>query len=340
MQQSVVIRADGSHRIGAGHIARMCHLADRLQNSGSRVTFVSHASDGCDALVKARGHGLILLPPVSQGSSPHAASAVCGLGPHLIVNDIRDTSDHYMRLLRMTGAQIINFDDRGAGAELADLLVDANRLPEEAAEVARLCAFFGPDAIVLDEAFERAHRRPKIVRDRVETLLVFMGGSDPAGLTLRALEVLERLDPAWRTTVVLGYAFRKRPEVEALAAQRPNVEIVVGPGDLASRMHEADMALCSGGIAMFELACVGTPSIVWCQVAHERRNARLLAGRGIVRCVGLGDEPQIEAVAEALRALANDTAARCAMSKAGKETVDGRGLDRVMEAIEQCVPQS
>jgi spore coat polysaccharide biosynthesis predicted glycosyltransferase SpsG len=337
MQRHAVVRADGGHEIGTGHLARTLLLADRLKESGARVTFASYSVDGCAALLQRCGHELVLLPPISQGSSARAASAVCALEPGLIVNDIRDTSAEYMRRLCTSGAGIVNFDDRGEGAALADVLVDANRRPEEAAGAPNACVLFGPDYIVLDERFDEAHGRPKAVRDRVEEVLVFMGGSDPAGLTLRALDVLEQLDPEWHTTVVLGYAFRDREEAQQRAARVRNADVVVGPADLAARMAQADMALCSGGIAMFELACVGTPSIVWCQVPHEFDNARLLAERGIVRCLGLGDEVAAGAAADALAALANDAAARRAMSEAGKRTVDGRGLGRVMEAIEQCV---
>jgi spore coat polysaccharide biosynthesis protein SpsF len=242
-----------------------------------------------------------------------------------------------MQRLRTSGAEILNFDDRGDGAALADVLVDANRLPEEAAGVPNVRALFGPDYIVLDERFAQAHERPKVIRERVEEVLVFMGGSDPAGLTLRALDALEQLDPEWHTTVALGYAFQDCEEAQRRAARAPNVEVVVGPADLAAPMAQADMALCSGGIAMFEVACVGTPSIVWCQVPHELHNARLFTERGIVRCLGLGDEVEAGAAADALETLANDAAARRAMSEAGKRAVDGRGLNRVMEAIEQCV---
>ncbi len=340
MQRSVVIRADGGHQIGTGHFARMFRLADRFNQSGSTVTFVSQSLDGCAGLFERRSHELILLPPISEGSSAQAASAVGALEPDLILNDVRDTSDDYMRALRAGGARIVNFDDWGAGAALADLLVDANRLPEETDDGANPRVLFGPDYIVLDEAFEQAHGRPKPIRGRVEEFLVFMGGSDPAGLTLEALRAIELLEPEWHTTVVLGYAFQDRAEVEALAARCRNAEVVAGADDLAPRMHGADMALSSGGIAMFELACVGTPSIVRCQVPHELENARLFADRGIVRCLGLGSGLGAEAVAQALSALAADAAARRAMSEAGKRTVDGRGLSRVMEAIEQCVQQS
>ncbi len=337
MQRTVAIRADGGHEVGTGHLARMLRLAGRLHGSGSRVTFVSRALDGCAELFEGLPHGLILLPPVAEGPSARAATAACALGPDLVVNDVRDTSDEYMRALGTSGAQIVNFDDRGPGAGLADLLVDANRLPDEADQVPNPAALFGPDYMVLDEAFEQAHARPRRVRERVEEFLVFMGGSDPAGLTLRALGALELLGEAWHTSVVLGYGFRDRLEVEALAARLGNVEFVVGARDLAPRMERADLALCSGGIAMFELACVGTPSVVWCQVPHEVHNARLFSERGAVRCLGLGNGVTTEAAAEALAGLADDGAARRAMGEAGKRTVDGRGLTRVMEAIEQCV---
>jgi spore coat polysaccharide biosynthesis predicted glycosyltransferase SpsG len=345
MRRSVVIRADGGRHVGTGHLARMLRLAQRLSQSGGTVTFVSRpldarSLDGCSGLLEAGGYGLVLLPPISDSSGAQAASAVSALEPDLILNDVHDTSHAYMRALRATGARLVNFDDRGAGAWLADVLVDANRAPEEASEAGGARALFGPDYIVLDEAFERAHRLPKGVRERVEELLVFMGGSDPAGLTLRALRAIERLDTPWHTTVVLGYAYQDRAEAVALAARCRHVDVVSGADDLAPRMQGADMALCSGGITMFELACVGTPAVVWCQVPHELDNARTLAGHGIVRCLGLGDAVTAEAVAQSLVMLAGDVPARRAMSEAGKRAVDGRGLSRVVEAIEQCVLQS
>ena len=340
MRRSVVIRADGGYRVGTGHLARMLRLANRLSQSGGTVTFVSRSLNGCAGLVEAGGHALVLLPPISEGSGAQAASAVGALEPNLILNDVRDTSHGYMHALQATGARMVNFDDRGPGSWLADVLVDANRLPKDASEAGNARALFGPDYIVLDEAFERSHRLPKGVREGVEELLIFMGGTDPAGLTLRALRMLERLAPPWHTTVVLGYAYQDHAEAVALAARCRRVDVVSGADDLAPRMQGADMALCSGGITRFELACVGTPAIVWCQVPHELENARLLAESGVVRCLGLGDEVGDEAVVQALVMLAGDVPARRAMSEAGKRAVDGRGLSRVAEIIEQCVLQS
>ena len=337
--RSLVFRADGDHQIGTGHFARALRLAERLSGSGDRVTFVSHSIDGCAGLIERRGYGLILLPPISEGSSVQAASAVGALEPHFVLNDVRDTTTEYMQSLRSTGARTVNFDDRGPGAVLADLLIDANRLPDEAADVTPP-ALFGPEYIVLDESFERAHRPPKGVRDRVEELFVFAGGSDPADLTLKALEAIEQLEPAWHTTVVLGYAYRRHAEAAALAERCRRVDLVVGPEDLAPWMQEADLALCSGGIGMFEVVCVGTPALVGCQVPHELHNVRLLEKRGAVRGLGLAGELTAGEIAAVLGGLADDVAARRAMSEVGKQVVDGRGLDRVVEAIEQCVKQS
>lgn len=340
MRRAVVIRADGGHQIGTGHITRSLRLADRLRGDGSTVTFVSQSIDGCAELIERRGHGLILLPPISKGSGVQAATVVGTLEPDIVFTDVRDTTAAYMDGLRRTGARLVNFDDRGEGAALADVLIDANRPAAEAAEVSGPRALFGPEYIVLDESFERAHRLPKGVRERVEEVLVFMGGSDPAGLTLTALEAIEQLEPEWHTSVVLGYGFARHAEAAALGARCRNVDLLSAPADLAYRMQEADVALCSGGIAMFELACVGTPAVVLCQVEHEVRNAEFFVERGAVRCLGLGGECDSEAIAEALRALVDDVDARRAMSEAGKRIVDGRGLSRVVEAVETCVQRS
>jgi spore coat polysaccharide biosynthesis predicted glycosyltransferase SpsG len=340
MQGSVVIRADGGHAVGTGHLTRMLRLADRLTQSGGHVTFVSRSPDGAAALCEQRGHALILLPPISEGSGAQAASAISALEPDLIVNDIRNTPEEYMQALQVSGASIVNFDDRGVGASLADVLVDANRRAEDARSITgpRMC--FGPQYMVLDEAFAHAHRLPKGVRERIEEVVVFMGGSDPAGLTLRALQAIELLEPDWHTTVLLGYGYEDHAKASALAAKCRNVDLVAGPEDTAATMQAADMALCSGGIVMFELACVGTPSIVSCQVAHELDNARRFVGWGAAQCLGFGDACRSQDMAVALRSLAADAAARRAISDAGKRLVDGCGLNRVMEVIEACVQQS
>ena len=55
---------------------------------------------------------------------------------------------------------------------------------------------------------------------------------------------------------------------------------------------------------------------------------------------GPGDEVGDEAVVQALVMLAGDVPARRAMSEAGRRAVDGRGLSRVVEIIEQCALQS
>jgi len=340
MQGSVVIRADGGHAIGTGHLTRTLHLADRLAQSGAQVTFVSHLPDGAAALCEQRGHALILLPPISEGSGAQAASAISALEPGLIINDIRNTPEEYMEALRTSGAAIVNFDDRGAGAPLADVLVDANRPAEEAGSIAGPWACFGPDYMVLDEAFAHAHRLPKGVRDGVEEVVVFMGGSDPAGLTLKTLRAIELLEPAWHTTVLLGYGYEDHAKASALAAKCRNVDLVAGPEGLAASMQAADMALCSGGIVMFELACVGTPPIVCCQVAHELDNARRFVEWGAAQCLGFGDACRSQDMADALRSLAADASARRTMSVVGKRVVDGCGLNRVMEVIDACVQQS
>jgi hypothetical protein len=102
MQRHAVVRADGGHEIGTGHLARTLLLADRLKESGARVTFASYSVDGCAALLQRCGHELVLLPPISQGSSVRAASAVCALEPALIVNDIRDTWAEYVPAHRLS----------------------------------------------------------------------------------------------------------------------------------------------------------------------------------------------------------------------------------------------
>jgi spore coat polysaccharide biosynthesis predicted glycosyltransferase SpsG len=99
----------------------------------------------------------------------------------------------------------------------------------------------------------------------------------------------------------------------------------------ARSIAAADVAVVAGGMTMYEACCAGTPAIVTITAENQRRAVDALAQRGAIRVVSDGD------YRAALDALTADDLR--AMSRLGMELIDGRGCERVAEAMLELVRQ-
>ena len=201
-----------------------------------------------------------------------------------MINDIKDTPEDYIRGLSLADITVVNFDDWGEGRKFADVIFDANVLPRNNVQ-GKTEFYMGPDYMALDPAFEEYHTRAKTSARRAEKLMIMMGGADPLRLTDRVFQALRPKLKDFEITLVIGFG-NQRFAAEAEAAAMDNVRLLKGSSSLAQHMYEADLALISGGITMFEMAAVGTPAIVLCQAEHEVVNARLLEDRALAAKVG------------------------------------------------------
>lgn len=90
-------------------------------------------------------------------------------------------------------------------------------------------------------------------------ILITMGGSDPEGFTLQALEAV--INEKISVTVIISEVAGTFNTVKALAAKNPGVEIVTHTGNIANMMGAHKIILLNGGLTRYEACAVGTPFI-------------------------------------------------------------------------------
>jgi spore coat polysaccharide biosynthesis predicted glycosyltransferase SpsG len=101
---------------------------------------------------------------------------------------------------------------------------------------------------------------------------------------------------------------------------------------MARLMAAADLAVCAGGSTMWDLACMGVPFIPIVIADNQRQAAAAMARDGY---------PAIEIAAvprelpAAMAALAADAGRREALSRRGRQLVDGHGAERVCAALRE-----
>lgn len=322
----VLVRADGGAGIGLGHVTRCLALAGALRARGAEVVFVTSPEDPAVlAKIKAAG-GLVETFP--KGADEDAAIAfllaVAAKAPtRLVVADSYRVEPKHRRAIMAAGLKLLALDDFGSGAVDADFVLSPNLTA--GADARRL---FGPRYALLRPEFPAAAGRP-LEKAGVPRILVTMGGSDPAGLTREAWKALDAAPGSFALDLLVGAA---NPQAGALArdaaAARHETVAHHDPADVPGLMRRAALAVSAAGSTCWELACLGVPSIVLVTADNQKGVAEGLVKSGFaVRADG------VSAAATQAAALLADPARLKAMSAAGKALVDGRGAERVAEAV-------
>lgn len=274
-QRRVVFVVAGYPAIGMGHVFRSLMLAHEISNH--KVFFVcTKESELAASNIAARDYKTV----IQKGE---LWEDVLALGPDLVINDMLDTSRDYMERLKAAGIPVVNFEDEGPGAALADQVVNA--LYEEgkedgARENSRF--FYGHRYFCLRDEFIQAEQNA--FRPEPKCVLVTFGGTDMPDYTRQTLNVVEPLcrERGIAVRVVTGPGYAHRDElvrhIEELG--NPLIRFEYATNVMSRMMEGVDLAVCSAGRTVYELAHMRIPSIVLAQHEREARHTFARADHG------------------------------------------------------------
>ncbi len=329
---SILIRCEGGHAIGLGHVVRCLAIAAELRDRFSAaVRFALGGDEAAFALVRAEAFPV---DAVTATPSSHALDSVLAASPpDLVLMDLRTPFDHAeIEAIRKAGSRIAVLDDSSDRRLHADI------------------SFFPPPGAALDwagamgerhigfdwTALRRQFSPPPARRTRPQKLaLILAGGSDPAGIGRRFLASAARaLPPSWRIGMVIGAAAVEDDALEKLArALGSRLSLHRQVSDIAALMAEADLALASFGMTAYELAAVGVPTLLLCLSEDHRLSASFLAEEGAAEIAGIAQDVNDDTLDRAVARLARDEAARATLGRKAQGLVDGRGAGRIAAAL-------
>ena len=324
------IRTEGSSRVGLGHLFRTLTLARKIKETfGIKPVFWLSGGGVAAGMVKKSGFSLKIFGP---GRSPEQENKALllnlrnGCLPVLIVDLPRLEGYENRRGLLIT---IVNEKrDTRAG----DIVIDVFSQFRKKSFSSPGLYLSGPAYQVLREEFllYRKRYRP---RKRLRRILITFGGSDPYGATLKLIKIISRLPSGLSFTLLIGPAFSHR-----LPAQtRPsNLKIISSSRQMARLMSQYDLCISGFGVTAYELACLGVPTLVVGQVDRELNFIRHFCRRS--GAINLGSHRYLYPgkVKKVLDSVMDFQVRKKMWSKA-RQTVDGRGLERIIKAIATLV---
>ncbi|MEU4232458.1 hypothetical protein AB0F17_49870 [Nonomuraea sp. NPDC026600] len=344
MTHRVGFRCDAGVASGVGHLMRCVALAEELCGRGAEVLFLGEVagSEWAGSQLRQRGFPLCAAP-----AEPEAlVELVRVFGLDAVVLDSYVLAAGTGAALRAAGTAVLAIIDGDPLGQDADLYLDQNLGAElrpfqppretEAGPGGERSAGPGGARLVGPQGGRLAGARYALLRDSVllmrgtarrrparsegPLVLCFFGGTDSAGVAPVWAGALCATGLPFRATVVSPVPF----DVDGPVT-------VIPPTDrLPGLMAEANLVVTAAGSVVWELLHLGVPAALSWVADNQLIGYEALVGGGIA--AGLGPAPDAAAVGVLTRLLA-DPAVRDEYGRRGAKLIDGRGRERVADAL-------
>lgn len=317
----MVFRTEANHKQGMGDLWGSIALADQCQRKTDEVLFVLSNGTMAREILKKRGY-----PFVTTHSWAKEKNLLSRFSPDVIVVNKLNNPGNYIKSLKALKTMVVTLDDAGEAAKWADLKINVLYPIPGALSDFRFLS--------LRREFHMARMKNRSTRSTIHELLVLQGGSDTYGFLPKIIEALNALTIRPHCTIVAGPALKHMKELRrAVAKSVLAVDVISNASHIEKLMLGADLAVTAGGLTMYELACVGTPSIIVCAEPFEVGSAARMQKAGAVLNLGFGGSLNYSKIPKAVEDLAGNRARREFMASCGKRIVDGKGAERIVHLI-------
>ncbi|MFA4823708.1 MAG: UDP-2,4-diacetamido-2,4,6-trideoxy-beta-L-altropyranose hydrolase [Methanoregula sp.] len=337
----LVIRADASPEIGTGHVMRCLALAEAWQDNGGDVVFVStFDSPALGARMKNEGIKIIHISPVagSSGDADETARIAFSIGAKWIVVDGYSFDADYQKRIKDSGLSLLFLDDYGhADHYYADIVLNQN--------MSACMSLYGQHEPYTRFALGTRYallRKEFLVwsgwrRDHKEVarkILITLGGSDPANVTLKVIEAVKEIDVSdLEVTVVVGGANQNFDRLCEAVNDQAGFRLIKNAENMPELMAWADIAISAGGSTCWELAFMGLPSCIIALAENQRKSSESLFAGKITEYAGWFEDVTHEDLVLKITALLFDKKNRSILCHNARLLTDGNGARKIIQQM-------
>ena len=320
-RKKIIFRTVGKPKLGMGHIYRCLTLAYKL--IGHQFLFVidQESEMGIKKLRES------FFPVKIVENEAEFEQVLKEYQPDILVNDILNTTEEYMKMVIQYADRVVNFEDIGTGAKFADAVINA--LYEKGEKLHN--EYYGSKYFCIRDEF--LEEIPKDFSETVENVMVIFGGEDPSDLTGRLYEICKTLHstyPSVNFHFLIGFAYGNKDKM--VNDEAHNIHIHTDVKRVSAYMNKMDLAITSQGRTVYELASMGVPAIVLAQ--NEREAEHVFAGiqNGFIN-LGIGSEQDETTIVQTVKWLIDTPKVRKEMRNLQLAREFHKGQQRVMRLI-------
>jgi len=335
---ALLIRADASARIGAGHLMRCMALAHAFRERGWRPIFAAcELPEVLQQRIVDEGYEFRRVDAVP--GSDEDARRTLEIAKHAnasnIAVDLYDGSVRYLDKLSAGGAGVLCIDDNASLTRYpADFVLNLNGHAQASQYESKIDAptrlLLGPRYALLRREFLPFRDWERPLPPEPRRILVSLGGGNQIPAFVSIVERLAGVLRPFELSFVLARPdFDTAPLDACVAAHGITGRMVIAPPDMAVELSRHDALISSGGSTVWEALYMQMPAVFVAIAANQVNSC--LALRKMVRHPVFTSIDEI--APDAVAAVLHDSALRVSLAQSGRSIVDGYGAGRVVSEI-------
>lgn len=260
-------RFEASPNIGAGHAVRSCVIADGLHEKGWE----------CKVVTSKNTYSFISNLKRFERIDPdffHNSLNPCDL----LVVDNYDLGMDYETYFRPVAKKIMVIDDLANRKHNCDILLDQT-FGRSSSEYKNLVpsncnVLTGIEYALVRKEFrilKQCAIKKRLNTDKVNRILISMGGSDPDNWTLYALNEVKKSGFEGIVDIVLGFSCTHIDSIRDYIKILKNNCIIHIDADMPHLAFEADLAIGASGSSVWERMCVGLPQYLVVTADNQKK---------------------------------------------------------------------
>ena len=171
------------------------------------------------------------------------------------------------------------------------------------------------------------------INDDISNILITMGGNDLRNLTPKILELLNTNFSEVNKKVIIADSFDNVSEIKSL--KDDSVDLIYSPDskEMLYAMSNVDLAISASGQTLYELACIGVPTIAVGIIDNQKDNIKNWQNVGFIEYAGCWNNKNLlDNILEKIEYL-KDKNVRCEKRLNGTQSIDGHGSLRIVKEI-------
>jgi len=322
------IRVDMGDNVGSGHFFRCLALANEFIKRKRKVVFITNSKS-------IKNHIKENIPIfILKGKNESEQLEECKKLSKKIkfwIFDLPKGNKRYSFHLRKHDSAII--DDLGGIMVHSTFLFNGGivkKFQKYIHSKNRAQFFFGPKYMILRESFYKNRTFTKISKNPIRKILLTFGGNDDTDLTSTVLSSINT--QKYHITVLLGPTYKFIKKIEKISKANKNIKIISNDKDTSKLFQKFDLVITTPGITIYELACLGIPTISIPINKNQDLVAKSLQRMNYGMNYGFwrNDISRLEKMIDSV----NDYKIRRIMKSSGQKVVDGKGVLRVSKIID------
>lgn len=337
---AVLFRVDASARTGWESLCRCLVYAQALQRRRRQAHFLGQVdSPELVPFIKRGGNDFIEAnaPAGTPEDLEEMMEEIRRIQPSAVVIDSPDVPETYLGAIRRMGVCVVSFDHLASRTFPSNLVINPLLGPSKDDY-----ACSRGTQILLGQRYALIRpeiRRLRLIRAQEPVMplraLVALGEEDLHNQAGQLAKLLLNCPKVARVDVLARPWWPQLEELRALALTCPDrLEIITESSDIPTRIARCHLAITAGNSMSLELACVGVPQLVIVQNEAHWPTAQRLEEEGAATCLGWYENVSAATIRQGVASLTGDDLERKAMARAGRALIDGRGSDRMVNALE------